>query len=180
MFRPSLTCEKDSKIHELLHLRQELSPRQDSLFSSTASLTSGVHHRVRVLLPRQALETLLPQLRRAASTMEVENMVHSDSMSPASLGNWSKLSRRWELKTSPTEGSTRRSQQTPICPASSPASGSDSPPDGDQLTAQPLSSPKCPRHTAGGRMTPAYRHFTAPEGVCLGLEKWLGKKFMLR
>ncbi|XP_070848730.1 uncharacterized protein C12orf56-like [Chaetodon trifascialis] len=44
--------------------------------------------------------------------MEVENMVHSDSMSPTSLGIWLKLSRRWELKTSLTVGSTRRSQQT--------------------------------------------------------------------
>ncbi|KAI3371325.1 hypothetical protein L3Q82_023944 [Scortum barcoo] len=47
-----------------------------------------------------------------ASTMEAENMVHSDSMSPASLGICEKLFRRWELKTSLTEGSARRSQQT--------------------------------------------------------------------
>ncbi|KAI3365876.1 hypothetical protein L3Q82_000855 [Scortum barcoo] len=40
-----------------------------------------------------------------------ENMVHSDSMSPASLGICEKLFRRWELKTSLTEGSARRSQQ---------------------------------------------------------------------
>uniref|UniRef100_A0A3B5AD51 Tc1-like transposase DDE domain-containing protein n=1 Tax=Stegastes partitus TaxID=144197 RepID=A0A3B5AD51_9TELE len=33
-------------------------------------------------------------------------------MSPASLGIWEKLSRRWELKTLLTEGSARRSQQT--------------------------------------------------------------------
>ncbi|KAI3367782.1 hypothetical protein L3Q82_026215 [Scortum barcoo] len=46
------------------------------------------------------------------STMEAENMVHSDSMSPASLGICEKLFRRWELKTSLTEGSARRSQQT--------------------------------------------------------------------
>ncbi|KAI3370604.1 hypothetical protein L3Q82_007177 [Scortum barcoo] len=57
-------------------------------------------------------ETLRPQLRTAASTMEAENMVHSDSMSPASLGICEKLFRRWELKTSLTEGSARRSQQT--------------------------------------------------------------------
>ncbi|KAI3359296.1 hypothetical protein L3Q82_002811 [Scortum barcoo] len=45
--------------------------------------------------------------------MEAENMVHSDSMSPASLGICEKLFRRWELKTSLTEGSSaRRSQQT--------------------------------------------------------------------
>ncbi|KAI3372308.1 hypothetical protein L3Q82_022678 [Scortum barcoo] len=36
--------------------------------------------------------------------MEAENMVHSDSMSPASLGICEKLFRRWELKTSLTEG----------------------------------------------------------------------------
>ncbi|KAI3376169.1 hypothetical protein L3Q82_016696 [Scortum barcoo] len=35
--------------------------------------------------------------------MEAENMVHSDSMSPASLGICEKLFRRWELKTSLTE-----------------------------------------------------------------------------
>ncbi|KAI3352607.1 hypothetical protein L3Q82_005542 [Scortum barcoo] len=40
----------------------------------------------------------------AASTMEAENMVHPDSMSPASLGICEKLFRRWELKTSLTEG----------------------------------------------------------------------------
>ncbi|KAI3377223.1 hypothetical protein L3Q82_009141, partial [Scortum barcoo] len=34
------------------------------------------------------------QLRTAASTMEAENMVHSDSMSPASLGICEKLFRR--------------------------------------------------------------------------------------
>ncbi|KAI3352163.1 hypothetical protein L3Q82_020977 [Scortum barcoo] len=61
---------------------------------------------------RHQRETLRPQLRTAASTMEAENMVHSDSMSPASLGICEKLFRRWELKTSLTEGSARRSQQT--------------------------------------------------------------------
>ncbi|KAI3366681.1 hypothetical protein L3Q82_009355, partial [Scortum barcoo] len=85
-------------------------PDRDSFFSLTASLTlptpgSG-------LPPRQAPETLRPQLRTAASTMEAENMVHSDSMSPASLGICEKLFRRWELKTSLTEGSARCSQQT--------------------------------------------------------------------
>ncbi len=39
-----------------------------------------------------------------------------------------------------------------VCPASSPAIGSNSPPGGDQLTAPPLSSPECPRHTAEGQM----------------------------
>ncbi len=46
-----------------------------------ASLTSSVHHRVWGLPPRQAPETLRPQLRAATSTMEVENMVHSNSIS---------------------------------------------------------------------------------------------------
>ncbi len=39
-----------------------------------------------------------------------------------------------------------------VCPASSPAIGSNSPPGGDQLTAPPLSSPECPRHTAEGQI----------------------------
>ncbi|KAI3359493.1 hypothetical protein L3Q82_013893 [Scortum barcoo] len=71
-----------------------ISPVEDSFFSLTASLTpSGVHHRVRgIATPRQAPETLRPQLRTAASTMEAENMVHSDSMSPASLGICEKFS----------------------------------------------------------------------------------------
>ncbi|KAI3368007.1 hypothetical protein L3Q82_026831 [Scortum barcoo] len=45
--------------------------------------------------------------------MEAENMVHSDSMSPASLGICEKLFRRWEVEDLPDrEGSARRSQQT--------------------------------------------------------------------
>ncbi|KAI3374143.1 hypothetical protein L3Q82_006003 [Scortum barcoo] len=67
--------------------------------------------------------------------MEAENMVHSDSMSPASLGICEKLFWRWELKTPLTEGSARRSQQTltirlglPGLSTSSSASGSNSPP----------------------------------------------------
>ncbi|KAK3544107.1 hypothetical protein QTP86_001698 [Hemibagrus guttatus] len=55
------------------------------------SPTSGVHRWVRGLVPRQAPETLQPYLQMAASTMEEENMVHSDSMSPTSLGIWLKL-----------------------------------------------------------------------------------------
>ena len=39
--------------------------RYDSSFSLSASLTSGVHHWVRALLPRQAPETLRPQLRNS-------------------------------------------------------------------------------------------------------------------
>ncbi|KAK0152469.1 Solute carrier family 43 member 3 [Merluccius polli] len=68
---------------------------QDSFFSLTASLTAGVHQRVRGLPPRQAPTTLRPQLWSAALTMEARNMAHSDSMSPASPGD-----------------SARRSQQT--------------------------------------------------------------------
>ncbi|MEQ2305353.1 hypothetical protein AMECASPLE_036916 [Ameca splendens] len=36
--------------------------------------------------------TLRPQLRAAALTIDTENMVHLDSMSPTSPGIWSKLS----------------------------------------------------------------------------------------
>ncbi|KAK0150863.1 Ubiquitin-conjugating enzyme E2 Z [Merluccius polli] len=56
--------------------------------------------------------TLRPQLWSAALTMEAQNMAHSDAMSPASPGTWSKLSPRWELKLSLTGDSARRSQQT--------------------------------------------------------------------
>ncbi len=49
---------------------------------------------------------------RPASTMEVENMVHSDSISPDSLGIRSKLWQRWQLKISLIGDSARRSQQT--------------------------------------------------------------------
>lgn len=42
----------------------------------------------------------------------VENMVHLDSVLPTSLGTCLKLFQMWELKTSLTEGSARRSQQT--------------------------------------------------------------------
>ncbi|KAI3374594.1 hypothetical protein L3Q82_021171, partial [Scortum barcoo] len=49
----------------------------------------------------------------AVTTMEAENMVHSDSMSPASLGICEKLFRRWELKTSLTEGSARHVPNRP-------------------------------------------------------------------
>ncbi|XP_029933220.1 protein NLRC3-like [Myripristis murdjan] len=110
--------------------------KTDSFFSLTASLSSGVHHRVLGLPPRQAPETLQPQLQTAASTMEDENMVHSDSMSPASLGSWQKLSRRWELKTSPTGGSARRSQQTRTIRLGLP---------GTNNSESPLSNPKAQR-----------------------------------
>ncbi|MEQ2289200.1 hypothetical protein AMECASPLE_030554 [Ameca splendens] len=47
----------------------------------------------------------------ATLTIEVENMVHSDSMSPTSPAIWSKLSQRWKLNTSLGEGSARQSQK---------------------------------------------------------------------
>ncbi|KAK5619153.1 hypothetical protein CRENBAI_024058 [Crenichthys baileyi] len=37
-----------------------------------------------------------------------------------------------------------------VCRAFSSSSGSNSPPGGDQWTAQPLSSPECPKHAAEG------------------------------
>ncbi len=60
-----------------------------------------------------------------------------------------------------------------VCPASSPAIGSNSPPGGDQLTAPPLSSPECPRHTAEGQMKrPQSRSSTyglgCPDATCTG------------
>ncbi|MEQ2234367.1 hypothetical protein ILYODFUR_031139 [Ilyodon furcidens] len=58
--------------------------QQDSFFSFKASRTAGVHHRVQGLPPRQAPQTLRPQLWAAASTTDAENIVHSDSMSPTS------------------------------------------------------------------------------------------------
>ncbi|MEQ2311971.1 hypothetical protein AMECASPLE_026141 [Ameca splendens] len=84
----------------------------DSFFSLTASLNAVVHHRVRGLPPRQAPQTLRPQLQAAASTIDAVYMVHSDSMSPISPGIWSKHSQRWELNTSLAKGSARHSQQT--------------------------------------------------------------------
>ncbi|TWW77391.1 hypothetical protein D4764_12G0007810 [Takifugu flavidus] len=128
--------------------------RYDSFLSLTASLTASVHQQLRALPPRQAPTTLQPQHRSAASTMEAQNMVHSDSMSPASPGTWSKLSRRCELKLLLAGDSARCSQQTQTyCEgllgtlASFPTIGANSPPGADQLTALPLSSPGCPERT---------------------------------
>ncbi|MED6231598.1 hypothetical protein ATANTOWER_032411 [Ataeniobius toweri] len=44
----------------------------------------GTLGRVRGLMPRQAPQTLRPQLQAAASTIDAEKVVHSDSMSPTS------------------------------------------------------------------------------------------------
>ncbi|MEQ2224982.1 hypothetical protein ILYODFUR_012909 [Ilyodon furcidens] len=69
-------------------------------------------------------------------------LCHSES------GIWSKLFRRWELKypcpRAPPDVPSRPSLYTwacQICPAVSSSSTSNSPPDGDQWTVQPLSSP---------------------------------------
>ncbi|KAI3361283.1 hypothetical protein L3Q82_013468 [Scortum barcoo] len=100
-----------------------------------ASLTSGVHHRVRGVAATTGTRDLASHNFEPlhASTMEAENMVHSDSMSPASLGICEKL--------------FRRSVQLPPLPAD---------PTHHQvvirLTTQPLSLPECPRHTAGDQM----------------------------
>ncbi|KAF7645441.1 hypothetical protein LDENG_00204520 [Lucifuga dentata] len=72
--------------------------RNASFFSLTAFLTTGVHQWVLRLPPRQAPTTFWPQLKTAALTMEALNRVHSDSMSPASLGMQEKFFWRWELK----------------------------------------------------------------------------------
>ncbi|KAK5618985.1 hypothetical protein CRENBAI_005126 [Crenichthys baileyi] len=124
-------------------------------FMAIASLTASVDHRCRPPVWGIADATLRPQLRAAASTADAEKIVHSDSMSPRSPGIWSKLSQRWELNTSLAEGSARRSQQTLTVRLGLPSLsgfllGSNSPPGGDQWTAQPLSSPECPKHAAEG------------------------------
>ncbi|XP_068191484.1 leukemia inhibitory factor receptor-like [Antennarius striatus] len=64
----------------------------------------GIKHKVYPPIPKPVLmgkwptflapTTLRPQLWSAASTMEARNMVHSDSMSPASPGTWVKFCRR--------------------------------------------------------------------------------------
>ncbi|KAF7644716.1 hypothetical protein LDENG_00217120 [Lucifuga dentata] len=83
-----------------------------SFFSLMSSLTAGVQQQVLGLPPQQAPTTFWPQLKTAASAMEALNRVHSDSMSPASLGMQEKFFRRWELKIIWTGSSTKRSQQT--------------------------------------------------------------------
>ncbi|KAK5622543.1 hypothetical protein CRENBAI_001897 [Crenichthys baileyi] len=142
-------------------------------FSLTASLTAGIHHRVfGIAAVTGQPQTLRPQLRAAASTIDAENMVHSDSMSPTSPGIWSKLSRRWELNTSLAEGSSRPSLcawACQVCPAFSSSSGSNSPPGGDQWTAQPLSSPECPKHAAEG-LAPGWDPGSAVPGYVTGLD----------
>ncbi|MEQ2313219.1 hypothetical protein AMECASPLE_039402 [Ameca splendens] len=83
---------------------------------------------------------------------------------------WSKLSRRWELNTSLAK--VRRSSRPSlcawarqVCPAFSSSSGSNSPPGGDQWTAQPLSSPECPKHAAEGLMFKSSLHYNQPSPI---------------
>ncbi|MEQ2230579.1 hypothetical protein ILYODFUR_030818, partial [Ilyodon furcidens] len=68
-----------------------------------------------------------------------------DSMSPTSPGIWPKLSQR-ELKTSLAKDISSRpppcAWACKVCLAFSSSSGSNSPPGGDQWTAQPVSSVK--------------------------------------
>lgn len=71
---------------------QANSARLDLFVSLTASLTSSVYHRVRGVPPWPILETWQLQ---TVPPMEVENMVHLDLMSPASLRIRSKFSLRW-------------------------------------------------------------------------------------
>lgn len=79
--------------------------------SSTACTAACLACHIWGLPLRLAPETLRPQLQAAVSTMEAENMVHSNSMPPTSLGIWEELIRRWEFKTSLTNGSARRSHK---------------------------------------------------------------------
>ncbi|KAJ0008537.1 hypothetical protein NQD34_015952 [Periophthalmus magnuspinnatus] len=58
----------------------------------------------RVAAKTSTADLTTTQLRAATSTIEVENMAHSESMSPASLGIRKKLSRRCKLKTPPDGG----------------------------------------------------------------------------
>lgn len=55
-----------------------------------------------------------PCVHSSELPMEEESMVHSDSMSPASLGICEKLFQMWEFNTSLMVDSTRQSQQTLI------------------------------------------------------------------
>lgn len=67
-----------------------LSGRYDCFYKLMASFTFGVHHLVWGLPRRPAPTTMKLQLFVATSTMEVQNMVHPDSMSSAFLGTLSK------------------------------------------------------------------------------------------
>lgn len=105
-------------------------------------IPSIVHHRVKGLPPRLAPEILRSQLKATLSAMEKENRIHFDSMYPASLAICKKLFWMWEWKVSLAEGSIRCSQGTftirwvcQACQAFFPASKSNLPLGGDQLTA---------------------------------------------
>ncbi|MEQ2296824.1 hypothetical protein AMECASPLE_028383 [Ameca splendens] len=66
---PHGTCQPPQESHKL------------TTADGTLQLTAGVHHRVQGMPPRGAPQNLRPQLRAAASTIDAENMVHSDSVS---------------------------------------------------------------------------------------------------
>ncbi|MEQ2287205.1 hypothetical protein AMECASPLE_010051, partial [Ameca splendens] len=70
-----------------------------------------LHHQVQELQQRQAPQTLLPQLRAAASYIDMENMVHLDLVSNLPR-NLVKALPEVELNASLAEGSARHSQQT--------------------------------------------------------------------
>ncbi|KAI3370454.1 hypothetical protein L3Q82_025218 [Scortum barcoo] len=67
-----------------------------------------------------------------------------------------------------------------VCPTSSSASGSNSPPGGDRLTAQPLSLPECPRHTAGDQMKRQQSRSSTSDLGCPGATCTDGHPYMLK
>lgn len=90
-------------------LAQKFQPaRPKRTLLSLISLIAVVHNQMRGLSPRQPPQTLWSWLQMAASTMEVDNMVPSDSMSSAFTRIWEK---RGGSRTMIMD-STRHSQQT--------------------------------------------------------------------
>ncbi|KAI3373384.1 hypothetical protein L3Q82_021934 [Scortum barcoo] len=85
---PSHPREQDPEKLELLHLRQDLStnPERASHPFPVSSTGFGV-----AVHDRHFRDLASTASKLSASTMEAENMVHSDSMSPASLGIWEVL-----------------------------------------------------------------------------------------
>ena len=128
---PSLTREQDPKILKLLHLRQELSPNLEGASHLFPVKNHGLGLGGADFHPSHfTLGCKLPQ------------------------GMLAVLARRsWRVLPDVPSRPSQCVCVCQVCPASTPASGSNSPPDGDQLTAQPLSSPECPRHMAGGQVT---------------------------